>query len=100
MIEYRTGFPYSAADSAGFVVGPPNSRRFPDYFDLTLGLERRTYLFGQAWALRASIGNLTNHQNPTSVNGTFESPDFGTFYGSPGRSLTGRVRWLGRHRKP
>ncbi len=100
LIEYRSGFPYSAADSAGFVVGPPNSRRFPDYFDLTLGLERRTYLFGQAWALRASIGNLTNHQNPTTVNGTFESPDFGTFYGSPGRSITGRVRWLGRHRKP
>jgi hypothetical protein len=46
------------------------------------------------------MGNVTNHQNPTSVNGTFESPDFGTFYGSPGRSLTGRVRWLGRHRKP
>jgi hypothetical protein len=100
MIEYRTGFPYSAADSAGFVVGPPNSRRFPDYFDLTIGVERRTYLFGQAWALRASMGNVTNHQNPTSVNGTYESPDFGTFYGSPGRSLTGRVRWLGRHRKP
>lgn len=100
LIEYRTGFPYSAADSAGFVVGAANARRFPDYFDVTLGLERRTYLFGQAWALRASMSNLTGHQNPTSVNGTVESPDFGTFYGSPGRSLTGRVRWLGRHRKP
>jgi hypothetical protein len=100
LIEYRTGFPYSSADSAGFVVGAANSRRFPDYFDVTLGLERRTYLFGQAWALRASMSNLTGHQNPTSVNGTVESPDYGTFYGSPGRSITGRVRWLGRHRKP
>jgi outer membrane receptor protein involved in Fe transport len=100
LIEWRTGFPYSAADSAGFVVGAANARRFPDYFDLTLGLERRTYLFGQAWSLRASLSNLTNHDNPTSVNSTVESPDFGTFYGSPGRSLTGRIRWLGRHRKP
>jgi hypothetical protein len=100
LAEYRSGFPYSAADSAGFVVGPANGRRFPDYFDVTIGLERRTYLFGQAWALRASMSNVTGHQNPTSVNSTVESPDFGTFYGSPGRSITGRVRWLGRHRKP
>jgi hypothetical protein len=100
LFEYRTGFPYSAADSAGFVVGAANSRRFPDYFDLTVGLERRTYLFGQVWAVRASLSNVTNHDNPNGVNATVESPEFGTFYGSPGRAITGRVRWLGRHRKP
>jgi hypothetical protein len=100
LVEYRTGFPFSAADSAGFVIGAANARRFPDYFDVTIGLERRTFLFGQRWALRASMSNVTGHQNPTSVNSTIESPDFGTFYGSPGRSITGRVRWLGRHRKP
>ena len=100
LLEYRTGFPYSAADSAGFVVGPANSYRFPDYFDLTIGLERRTHLFGQVWALRGSLSNVTGHANPTSVNGTVESPEFGTFYGSPGRAITGRIRWLGRHRKP
>ena len=99
-LEYRTGFPWSAADSAGFVVGPVNSQRFPDYFDLTIGLERRTSLFRQSWALRASVANVTSHANPTSVNGTVEAPDFGTFYGSRGPRVTFRVRWLGRDRKP
>ena len=100
LFEYRTGFPYSAVDSAGFVAGSAGAYRFPDYFDLTVGLERRTYLFGQVWAVRASLSNVTNHDNPNGVNATVESPDFGTFYGSPGRAITGRVRWLGRHRKP
>jgi hypothetical protein len=98
LLEYRSGFPWSAADSAGFVVGAANAHRFPSYFDLTLGLERRTRLFGQDWALRASLENATNHFNPGTVNGTVESDDFGTFYGGRSRTLAFRVRWLGRGR--
>jgi len=96
LFEYRTGFPYSAVDSAGFVAGSAGAYRFPDYFDLTIGVERRTRLFGQTWSLRASINNVTNHHNPTTVNAVVEAPEFGTFYGGSGRALTGRVRWLGR----
>jgi hypothetical protein len=98
LLEYRSGFPWSAADSAGFVVGPANAHRFPDYFDLTIGLERRTRLFGQDWAVRASLDNVTNHFNPGTVNGTVESEAFGTFYGGRSRTLAFRVRWLGRAR--
>ena len=47
---------------------------FPDYFDLTVGVERRTRLFGQTWALRASINNVTNHHNPTTVNAVSRRP--------------------------
>ena len=57
MIEHRTGF-VTAADSAGFVV-TPNSRRFPDYFDLTLGLERRTYLLRQAQPRASATSPIT-----------------------------------------
>lgn len=96
LLEYRSGFPWSVSDSAGFVLGSVNSQRFPTYFDLTVGLERRTRLFGQWWAIRGTLNNVTNHHNPTTVNGIVESPEFGTFYGGQRRTLAGRVRWLGK----
>ena len=95
-IDSRTGFPYSALDDAGFVVGSANSYRFPSHFELDLALERRITLRGHLWALRVGVDNITNHFNPTTVNANVASDSFGQFYGGQERLLIARLRWLGR----
>jgi hypothetical protein len=96
LLEYRTGFPFSAANNAGVVALPANGYRFPAYFSLNVDLERRIRFKGNLWALRAGLTNITNHFNPDSVNGITESANFLQFSGGQRRLLEFRVRWLGR----
>ncbi len=96
LLEYRTGFPFSAANNAGAIVGPVNAYRYPNYFSLNLDLERRMRFQGNLWALRVGCTNITNHFNPDSVNASVESAQFGQLYGGHPRLLEFRVRWLGR----
>lgn len=95
-IDYRSGFPFSALDDAGFVVGSANAWRYPSHFELDLAVERRITLRGHLWALRVGVDNITNHFNPTSVNANVTSDRFGEFYGGQDRLLIARLRWLGR----
>jgi hypothetical protein len=46
--------------------------------------------------VRAGFNNVTNHQNPTTVNNVIDSPHYLTYYGSEGRHLVFRLRWLGK----
>jgi hypothetical protein len=92
---YRTGFPFSAANNAGTIVGPVNAYRFPHYLSWNVDLERRLRFRGQTWALRVGFNNITDHFNPDSVNGTVESSQFLQFYGELRRALVMRIRWLG-----
>ncbi len=94
-MEARDGFPYSVVTDYGATVGEINAYRFPAYFDLDLHLERRLRLGRRMVALRGGFSNITNHRNPTVVNSVLGSPDFLTFYGSQGRHLVFRLRWLG-----
>jgi hypothetical protein len=96
LLEYRSGFPYSAANNAGAVVGPVNGYRFPNYFSLNIDLERKIRFKGNLWALRAGLVNATNHFNPDTVNGSIESTAFGSMSGGQRRLLEFRIRWLGR----
>jgi outer membrane receptor protein involved in Fe transport len=95
-IDYRSGFPFSALDDAGFVVGSANAFRYPSHFELDLAIERRITLRRHHWALRVGVDNITNHFNPTTVNANIASDRFGQFYGGQDRLLIARLRWLGR----
>lgn len=96
IVDWRDGFPFSLYNENQQLVGPPGSRRFPDYFSLNLAFERRFNLFGFQWSLRAGCDDITNRRNPTAVNSNVDSPQFLTFGGVEGRVLTSRIRLLGR----
>src|SRR5207249_4513109 len=39
--EYHTGFPFSAVNSLYEIVGVPNGFRYPSYFAINVGAEKR-----------------------------------------------------------
>jgi hypothetical protein len=81
VIEYRTGFPYSALDAAQDYAGPPNSRRFPNFFSLDLRVAKDIRFRKHAVQLSMSWFNVTNHWNPDTVRWNIADPQFGEFLG-------------------
>jgi len=100
LVDYRTGFPFSVTSDAGVVVGPVNSQRYPDTFDLNIHVERRFVFRGYRLGLRAGCNNITGHANYTAVNNVQGAPNFGDFFGNEGRRIVVRIRMFGRVRKP
>ncbi len=96
LLEYRDGFPFSIENNAGQVIGPVNSARYPEFFELNFHVERQFDFRGQRWAGRAGFTNITNHRNPNTVNNIMESPEFLSYYGGQSRALQFRIRWLGK----
>jgi hypothetical protein len=96
-LDTRNGFPFSEVTDWGGTVGEVNSHRYPMYFDLDVHVERRLRLGKRLVAIRAGFNNVTNHKNPAVVNNVVGAPGFMSFYGSQGRHLVFRLRWLGTH---
>jgi hypothetical protein len=96
MTDYRTGFPFSVTTDRGVVVGPVDSHRYPDNFDLNLAIERRFIFRGYRLALRLGMNNVTGHHNPTAVNSEIGSPQYLQFFGTEGRHAVVRIRMFGR----
>jgi hypothetical protein len=94
--EARTGFPFNVVNDQQELVGLPGSRRFPTYFTLNVFAEKRFHLLKRYWAVRGGFENVTNRQNPFSVNNDINSPQFLTFGSNFGRSFTTRIRLVGR----
>ena len=92
LLEYRTGFPFSTLDEQQQLVGAPNSRRFPNYFNLNLGLEKRFHFRGHEWAVRATAVNVTGHNNPDSVVNEADAPNFLEMSGGQHRAVSLRLR--------
>ena len=90
--EYRSGYPFNDENEQGQLLGTPGEFRFPNYFDLDVGLEKRFRFRGKTWALRVSAINASNHNNPNVVN-TVVSPF--AYAGGQGRAFTGRLRLVG-----
>jgi hypothetical protein len=93
--DWRTGFPFTSVDANQQVVGEPGSRRFPDFFSLSPGLEWRFHLRGYYFGLRGVIENITDRQNPAVVYNVIDSPQYGTFSVPEGRAVTARIRLIG-----
>jgi hypothetical protein len=98
LVDLRSGYPYSIQDAQGNVVGPANSSRFPNNFDLNLHVERRFEFHHRRFALRVGVNNLTDHKNPTAVYNTLGAPEFGQFTGDEGRHVVLRIRFFGRNK--
>jgi hypothetical protein len=94
--DAHTGFPLAALNDQQQIVRPPGSYRFPTYIALNLHLEKRFHALGFYWALRGGFDNITNHQNPFTVNNDINSPQFLTFSNFDRRAFTARIRFLGR----
>jgi Carboxypeptidase regulatory-like domain len=96
LFEYRTGYPYSAVNQQQFLVGVPNSFRFPAYASLTVGFEKRFTFKDRVFAARLSVVNIFDRQNADVVVNNVDAPNFGTFEGGQGRAVTARLRFVGR----
>jgi hypothetical protein len=96
LVEVRNGFPFSVVNEEGFLVGNPNERRLPYYFNINLHLERKFRFLHYQWAWRFGFHNLTNHGNPNVVNNNIDSPAFLAFGRGQQRAFNVRLRFLGR----
>jgi hypothetical protein len=95
LVEYRTGFPFSVVDQQGFMVGAPNSMRYPAYFNINLSLERRFTAIHYLWAWRFGFNNITNNPNPNVVNNVLGTPQYLTYARGQVRAFNVRLRFLG-----
>jgi hypothetical protein len=94
--EYHTGFPFSAVNSQYQLVAVPNGFRYPNYFNLSAGAEKRVPFRGYQWAVRLSVINATGHRNFNSVINNVDASNFLTFSGGQSRAFTARLRFVGR----
>jgi len=96
LVEYRTGFPFGVVSQDGFMVGAPDSMRYPAYFNINLSLERRFHALHYQWAWRFGYDNLTNSLNANSVDNVVGSPTYLTYGRGQARAFSVRLRMLGR----
>jgi hypothetical protein len=94
--EYRTGFPFNTVNTNQELIGAPDRLRYPAYFSLNLGLEKRFHFRGHEWAIRVSAINVTDHADPDSVINNVDAPNFLTFAGGQRRAFTSRLRLITR----
>lgn len=95
LIDWHTGFPYTAVNAVDQVVGAAGAYRFPNYVDFSPGLEWKFHFRGQYWGLRGVMENATDSPNSLVVSNNVDSPAFGTFTEPIGRALTARIRLIG-----
>lgn len=95
LLDWHTGFPYTAVNAARQVVGAAGAYRYPHFVDFSPGLEWRFHFRGQYWGLRGVMENATDSRDPAEVNNVVDSPQFGAFSELQGRSFTARLRLIG-----
>ncbi len=95
VLDWHTGFPYTAVNSGWQVVGAAGSQRFPDYFDFSPGLEWKFHFRGAYFGLRGVMENAIDRANPAEVNNVVDSSQYGAFSELQGRALTARIRLIG-----
>jgi hypothetical protein len=93
-MRWQTGFPYTAINANYQVVGAANGYRFPNYLNVSPGVETKFHLYGYYVALRTVVENATNAADPQFVNNNVDSSNFGHLYRTPGRGFTVRLRLL------
>lgn len=88
MVEYRTGFPFSAVNDRQEFVGERNrAGRFPDYFSVDVQVTKGFKIplpIIRKYKLRGGVAlfNIFNRFNPRDVQNNISSPNYGTFYNS------------------
>lgn len=95
MLDWHTGFPYTAVDTNHEVVGLAGAQRFPNFVSFSPGLEWRFHFRRSYFGLRGVMENATSSGDPLVVNNIVDSPQFATFSEFAGRALTARIRLIG-----
>jgi len=81
-VDWRTGLPYSVVDEDLDFVGARNSLRFPTYFRVDAGFERRLVISKFRPWMGLRVSNALNSFLPADVQANLSSPAFGSFYNS------------------
>lgn len=92
IFEARSGFPYSVRDAEQNFVGLRNAdeRRFPRFVALDVEVSKKIQVTKKyAVSLSMRVYNLTNHFNPRDVRANLADPQFGQFFASYHRYVTG-----------
>jgi hypothetical protein len=97
LVEYRTGFPFSAVDERLNYAGIRNmSGRYPDYFSMDLQITKGIkipFFDNKKDRIGLALFNLTNHFNPRDVQTNLTSPNYGSFYNSLGTVIKARCEF-------
>ncbi len=96
LFDFHTGYPYSSINQQQFLIGAPNSLRFPDYASLTVAFEKKFTFKNRIFAARISVINVLDRQNPNVVVNNIDAPNYGMFTGGQGRAFTARLRFVGK----
>jgi hypothetical protein len=80
--DWREGLPYSVVDEYLEFVGQRNALRFPNYFRVDTGIERRLSVHGLHPWLGLRVSNALNSFLPSDVQANLSSPAYGSFYNS------------------
>lgn len=87
LLDWHSGLPYSIFDDLQNYVGPPDSRRFPNFASLDVQASKDFQIPFIPWVRRHTLRgtvrvfNLTNHGNFRDVYNTVTSPYFGDYAG-------------------
>jgi len=92
VVDWHSGFPFSLVNEKQDFVGPRNEGgRFPRLLTLDLLVMKalKIRFRGKEYKGRAgfTVFNITNNWNPRDVQNNIASPQFGTFFNSPDRSI-------------
>ncbi len=86
ILDLHSGNPYSALNETLDLAGAANSRRFPRFASLDLGVSKIVALRDNFRPkVTFKVFNLTNHFNPRDVQNHISSPDFGRFFSNQHR---------------
>jgi hypothetical protein len=92
-LDWRSGLPYSIVNEALDFIGPRNAQRFPTYFRLDVGVERRVVIYKwQPW-LGIRAANALDSFLPADVQANIGSPAFGSFANSEYRQFRIHLRF-------
>jgi hypothetical protein len=80
--DWRSGLPYSVVDEYLEFVGARNTLRFPNYFRVDGGFERRLSVHHLHPWLGVRVSNALNSFLPSDVQANLSSPAYGSFYNS------------------
>jgi hypothetical protein len=89
VVEWRSGFLFSAVNQRYLHEGTPNSRAFPAFVSTDMVVYKTVTVRKRSADLGVQIFNLTNHRNPRDVYPVVGSPGGGQFTNSVGPILRG-----------
>ncbi|MFL6333351.1 MAG: carboxypeptidase regulatory-like domain-containing protein [Pyrinomonadaceae bacterium] len=99
VLDWRSGFPYSLLNEEQNYVGPRGAGgRFPNFLTLDLQVTKGLRIPFRGKKYKGRVGftvfNLTDHRNPRDVQNNLASPQFGSFYNSPGISFRTKFEFV------